>query len=102
MNISGNLSSIQAHQTLMDNSANNVANVNTDRFVPKEGTIAGGAGDSVRAQITEGSDNGSVNSQTDLGRELTDQMILERGVEANVASIRTQDQMYGSLLDITV
>jgi flagellar hook protein FlgE len=102
MNISGNLSSIQAHQTLLDNSANNVANVNTDRFVPRAGTISEGAGNSVQAQVSAGTDNGSVNSQTDLGRELTDQIIFERGVEANVASIRTQDQMYGSLLDITV
>jgi flagellar hook protein FlgE len=102
MNISSNLSSIQAHQTLLGNSAHNVANVNTDRFVPGEGTIGEGAGNTVEARITEGTDNGSAGSQTDLSREVTDQIVFERGIEANVASIRTQDQMYGSLLDITV
>ncbi len=32
MNISNNISSIQAHQTMLNTTANNVANVNTDGF----------------------------------------------------------------------
>lgn len=102
MNISANLSSIQAHQTLMNNSAHNVANVNTDGFIPKNGTLQEGVGGSVRPQLSGGTANGSAASQTDLAKEMTDQVTLERGAEANVAAIRTQDAMIGSLLDITV
>ena len=102
MNISSNVSSIQAHQTLMDNNANNIANVNTDGFVPNNGRVKGGESGSVRAELSAAADNGSMQRQTDLSKELTDQITIERGVEANVAAIRTQDQMYGSLLDIKV
>ncbi len=97
-----NVSSIQAHQTLMNNSANNVANVNTDRFVPADATLGNTANGSVTATVSAGTDNGSTASQTNLSREMTDQMNVERSVEANAEAIRTQDQMYGSLLDIKV
>ena len=39
MNISNNISSIQAHQTMMNTSANNVANVNSDGFKPSDTRI---------------------------------------------------------------
>ena len=102
MEITNNVSSIRAHQTVLDNSANNVANVNTERFVPTESTINGGENGSVRTNLETATDNGSTMSQTDLTNEVTDQIVAERGVEANAEVIRTQDQMYGSLLDITV
>jgi flagellar hook protein FlgE len=102
MTLTNNVSSILAQQTLMDNSANNVANVNTDRFVPDSGVAQGGAGGSVEANLRSGTDSGSTTSQTDLSKEMTDQMAVEKTVDANAAAIRTQDQMYGSLLDITV
>lgn len=100
MNISSNISSIQAHQTLMDNNAHNIANVNTDGFVPKDGTISESSQSSVRANLSEATDNGSELSQTDLSTELTDQIVIEKAVAANVSAIRTQDEMFGSLLDI--
>jgi flagellar hook protein FlgE len=102
MAISSNVSSIQAHQTVMNNNAHNVANVNTDRFVPQETTLTEGAEDSVQANTDKATDNGSTTSQTDLSKELTEQVEVERAVEANVSAIRTQDEMFGSLLDITV
>lgn len=97
-----NVSSIQAHQTVLNNSANNVANVNTDRFVPTESTISSSGSGSVQTNLQSATDNGSTTSQTDLSRELTGQVVVERSVEANAEAIRTQDQMYGSLLDIKV
>ena len=102
MEITNNVSSILAHQTVLDNSANNVANVNTERFVPAESTIGGAGNGAVRTNLETATDNGSTTSQTDLTNEVTDQIVAERGVEANAEAIRTQDQMYGSLLDITV
>lgn len=102
MAISTNVSSIQSYQTLLNSSANNVANVNTDRYVPTDGTTQQTGTNSVSAELRTATDTGAQNSQTDLSEELTDQIVYENSVEANAASIRTQDELYGSLLDITV
>ncbi len=99
MNISSNIASIQAHQTLLNNSAYNVANVNTDGFVPTQTTLSD-TGSGVSASSTKATDNGSSRSQTDLAKELPDQMIAQDGVAVNVTAIRTQDEMLGTLLDI--
>ena len=99
MNIQTNVASIQAHQTLLNNSAHNVANVNTDGFVPTQTTL-NDTGNSVTASFAKTTDNGSARSQTDLAKELPDQMIAQDGVAVNVTAIRTQDEMLGTLLDI--
>jgi flagellar hook protein FlgE len=100
MNISANLNSIQAHQTWMDNNANNVANVNTDGFVPTTTTITNPAQNSVVAQSTTATDTGSSKSQTDLAKELPDQINIEAATSVNVTTIKTQDEMLGTLLDL--
>jgi flagellar hook protein FlgE len=99
MNISNNISSIQAHQTMMNTNANNVANVNTDGFIPSDTRMSDGGG-SVIANTRVADDTGSTKSQTDLAKELPDQIIVEDAVEANVVAIKTQDEILGSLLDI--
>ncbi len=78
--ISSNVNSLQTNQTFMNNNAQNIANSNT----------------------TKPSDSSSEKSQTNLAKELTDQIVIENVNDANVASIKTQEQMFGSLLDITV
>ncbi|MDP3291101.1 MAG: hypothetical protein Q8M43_03635 [Sulfuricurvum sp.] len=98
--ISSNVSSIASHQTWMNNNANNVANVNTDKFVPQDTTISETNNGGTKANTSMSSSNGSEKSQTDLSKELTDQMIIEKATQTNVQAIRTQDEMYGSLLDI--
>ncbi len=85
MNISSNIASLQANQTFMNTNANNIANVNTDGFIP---------------QSTQITDNGSTKSQTNITKEITDQVIISGVNEANVSAIRTQDEMFGTLLDI--
>ena len=99
MNISSNISSIQAHQTMMNTNANNVANVNTDGFVPSDTRMSSDAS-SVTANTRQADDNGSLKSQTDLAKELPDQMIVEDVTAANVAAIKTKDEMLGTLLDM--
>jgi len=102
MNIGANVSSIGAHQTFMNNNAQNVANVNSDGYIPKSTTLNESANGGVAASTTQVTDNGSTTSQTDLAKEMSDQVVISRGVEANVAAIRTQDEMIGSLLDIKI
>jgi len=99
MNISNNISSIQAHQAMLNTTANNVANVNTDGYVPTDTRITDN-GNSVSAYNVKASDNGSVTSQTDLAKEIPDEIIAQDAVGVNVAAIKTQDQMFGTLLDI--
>lgn len=99
MNISNNISSIQAHQNMLNNGAHNIANVNTDGFVPTNTNISGGE-NYVRAENSKVDDNGSKRSQTDLANEITNQIISVDATSVNVTAIKTQDEMLGSLLDI--
>lgn len=99
MNISSNISSIQAHQNMMNTSANNVANVNTDRFIPTNTRVVGDE-NSLRANNAKADDTGSKTSQTDLAKEMTTQIVAQDATAVNVNAIRTQDEMLGSLLDI--
>lgn len=100
MNISNNISSIQTSQTLLNTTANNVANVNTDGFVP-DSTIATNKGsESVTPETRKADDTGSEKSQTDLSKEIPNEMIAQRTTEANVVAIKAQDDVLGSLLDI--
>ena len=98
--ISSNISSIQSNQTYMNNNANNVANVNTDSYVPRNTTISETQNGGTKANTSLASDNGSERSQTNLAKELTDQVMIENVQTANIQSIRTQNEMMGSLLDI--
>ena len=70
MNISNNISSIQSHQNMMNTSASNVANMSNK------------------------------NSNTDLAKEMTNQIVASSGTEVNASAIKTQDDMIGTLLDI--
>ena len=101
MNVSNNISSIQAHQTMLNVNANNVANVNTDGFVPSDTRMSDDT-NSVNANVRLADDNGSDKSQTDLAKELPDQIIAQDATAVNVAAIRTRDEMMGTLLDMKV
>jgi len=85
-----NINSMQAHQAWMNQSANNVANVNTDSFdanrtVIKEGPIP----------VSE-----STTEATDLTKEMTDQIVAADGFEVQASVIKTYDEMMGTLLDM--
>jgi flagellar hook protein FlgE len=45
-------------------------------------------------------DNGSLKSQTNLTKEIPDQMVAQKAMAVNVSAIKTQNEMLGSLLDI--
>jgi len=99
MNISNNVSSIQAHQTMLNVNANNIANVNSDGFVPSDTRMSDDT-NSVSANVRLADNNGSQMSQTDLAKELPDQIIAQDAVAVNVEAIRTRDEMMGTLLDM--
>ena len=99
VNFSANVSSLIAHQNFANTNANNIANVNTDSFVPTRTTLSDTSG-GVQASFQKADNNGSSLSQTDLNREMTDQVIVQRGHQVQGSAIRTQDDMLGALLDI--
>lgn len=101
MNISNNISSIQAHQTMLNTSGNNIANVNSDGFRPSD-TIITDNGHSVSAYNRVTDNNSSLKSQTDLAKEIPDQIIAQDATAVNITAIKTQDEMFGTLLDIKV
>jgi len=100
MNISTNASSLQANQMFMNANANNIANVNTDGFKPTQTTISNPTKDTVKANFTKADNTGSSKSQTNLTKEIPDQIIISGVNEANVNAIKTQNEMMGSLLDL--
>lgn len=77
MNISNNVASIQTQQTIINKSADAIANIN--------------------AAPTDGS---NVQKQTDLAQEIPKQIVAQNAVEVNATVIKTADDMLGSLLDI--
>ncbi len=99
MNVSANISSISAHQTMMNVNANNVANVNSDGFIPSDVRMSSDS-NAVSANARQSDDKGSLKSQTDLAKELPDQIIAQDATAANVVAIKTQDETLGTLLDI--
>jgi len=99
LNFSANVSSLIAHQGFANANAHNIANVNTNEFIPTQTNLKNDAG-SVQANFQKADDNGSTLSQTNLNKEIPDQIIVQNGHAAQATSIKTQDQMIGSLLDI--
>lgn len=88
-----NATAMTAMSNWMNNSANNVANVNTEKYAATQTTITN-QNNSVVAQ------SNPTENTTDLAREFTDQIALETSFEANTKPIQAQDEMLGSLLDM--
>ena len=101
MNISNNVASLQSNQTFLNTNANNIANVNTDGFIPQDTRITNPAGSPI-ASTRMADDNGSLKSQTDLNKEIPNQIVSNDVASLNVTAIQTQDEMMGTLLDLKV
>ena len=87
--INDNISSLNAHQRLLDINANNIANVNTQKFKPDEANIQNG----LKVNEKKG-------DRVELSQEITNQIAIENGFKAQVPAIKTQDEMTKTLLDI--
>lgn len=99
MTISSNISSINAHQDLLDSSSHNIANSNTKGFERTQTTIVEDNLQQPQAQF-EQETNTSPYSNTDLVKEVTDQIISYHMVGANSVAIKTKDETQDTLLDI--
>jgi flagellar basal-body rod protein FlgC len=107
------LSGLTAFAKQLDVSAHNVANVNTDGFKKQETDFieieSGGvlpvvhkddsAGPAVLRDTAHGQTQVEL-SNVDLGEEAVNQVVAQRGFEANLRTLQTADDMLGSILDM--
>ena len=111
--IGSSLSSLKAFGKKMAVSANNVANIESEGFKKSRAVIKEGRNNGVEVEITRDNSPGhpiieTIDGQTvekelsnvDLAEEIPQTIQCQRGYEANLKHIETQDEMLGSLLDI--
>jgi len=91
-----NANSMMAHTNWMASNSNNVANVNSDNYQATDTTLNETVNGSVQATFSKS------NNATDLSKEMTEQIPIERGFEANARVIQTEEQMIGSLIDLSI
>jgi len=107
------LSALNAFDKKMNVIANNVANVETEEFKKSRATLVEGPENSVKVEVTQPEDPGPIvvqvtdgqfeekeMSNVDLAEEIPQSIVAQRGYEANLATIRTQDDMLNAILDI--
>ncbi len=110
----GNSSSaLRAHATKLAVSADNIANFATESFKKSRAVFQEGRNGGVEVDIERVDTPGPIipddgddqyvareMSNVDLGEEIPQTMLAQRGYEANLSVIRTADEMLGSLIDI--
>ena len=107
------LSALNAFDKKMNVIANNVANVETEEFKKSRATLVEGPENSAKVEVTQPEDPGRIvvqvtdgqfeekeMSNVDLAEEIPQSIVAQRGYEANLSTIRTQDEMLNSILDI--
>jgi flagellar basal-body rod protein FlgC len=96
----------------MNVNANNIANVNTNGFKRDRAVLQKGPAGDVRVSLTKDTSPAPEDplapdapgvekelSNVDLAAELTGMIPTEIGYKANLQTIRSRDEMIGSLLD---
>ncbi len=107
------LSGITAFARQLDVSSHNLANVNTDGFKRSDTIFVeaanGGAlpviqkDNSAGPTVLRNTSHGPTQverSNVDIATELVDQIIAHRGFEANLRTVKTTDDLLGTLLDL--
>ncbi len=107
---SSSISGIKAAFKMLDVSAHNTANLNTDGFKGQKVNLTenavGGVNSTVETSTNPGpqylAGDGSVTegSNTNLAEETVNKMLASHYLSANIAALKTSDEMQDSLLDI--
>jgi len=111
--ISSSLSALTAARKKMGVTSNNIANVNTDEFKKSRVTLSEGSNGGVSATVdvvdTPGIPKETIqndrpvqteSSNVDLAEELTELIPTKSLYAANLKTLKTQQDMLGTLLDI--
>lgn len=94
-----NISSMNAHTQYLNTNANNIANVNSDGFIPTETNLAENI-NSVGVNLKQADNKNLPFSQTNLTKEIPEQILIGYGFNANAISFKTYDEMMGSIIDL--
>jgi flagellar basal body rod protein FlgG len=110
--LSASVSGLWVFVRKLENAARNIANSNTEGYKGKKATIVEDEASLPAMDITVDNTPGvpfqdadgvmRETSNVESSKEMTDLLIAKRGYEANLQSIKTQDEMLESLFDITV
>ena len=104
------LSALQSYQVAFNVTANNIANGNTNGYVPMRAdfhaTSPGGvyatiSSDGDSATVVDGSSGSNAPSGTDLTQEAVNLLDYKNGYLANAKVVKTQSDLLGTLLDTT-
>lgn len=104
------LSGIRAAFTMLDVSAHNTANINTDGFKKQKAILSEAPGGGVAASVERVNSSGPSYldpsgkfieaSNVDYADEAVFQLSARRFMSVNIAALKTADEMQKSLLDI--
>lgn len=111
--ISSSISALSAFGKKLGVIANNIANVNTEGFKKSRAILKEGPNGGVQVSINRinspgypimeegtGEMTDRETSNVDLTEEIPQLLLTRRGYQANVKTIKTQDEMLGTLIDI--
>jgi len=111
--VHSSLSAIRAFGVKMGVNANNVANAETEGYKKRRALLKEGPGNDVRveieqvdtpgptiAEVKDGQITEKELSNVDLAEELSQTILNQRGLEANLTILKTQDEMLGSVIDM--
>jgi flagellar basal-body rod protein FlgC len=108
--LSSSISGMKAAFKMLDVSAHNTANLNTDGFKGQRVNLTENAVGGVNATVETSTNpgplylagNGTITegSNTDLATEIVNRMLATHYLSANMATLKTIDEMQNTLLDI--
>lgn len=111
--VCSSLSAIRAYSVKMGVHADNVANANTEEYKKRRAVLEEGPKNDVQvnieqvdtpgptvAEITGDQIEAKELSNVDLAEEISQTILTQSGFEANFVTLRTQDEMLGSVIDI--
>ncbi len=111
--VNSTVSALQAYNTQMQVTSNNVANVNTEGFKKSKATLKEGDNGDVQVDVNRVNTPGhryqelegdkmveKETSNVDLAEEFPQMMVTQHAYEANMKVLQAQDKMMGTTLDI--
>ncbi|MFZ6658246.1 flagellar basal body rod C-terminal domain-containing protein [Undibacterium sp. TJN19] len=100
--LSSGLSGLQAYSRALDSSGHNVANANTNGFVPQQVSFQEQPAGGVIANISKAGSSLSASdaSGTDLNSEVVQSIQYKAGFELSAKIVKTSDELLGTLIDI--
>jgi flagellar hook protein FlgE len=91
------LSAIAAYGTGLNVTANNIANMNSERFKPPRAIMNEDVNGGVKVTISQSQD-----AEVDIAKEMVDMTVEKTAIKANIKTLQTSDEMLKNLIDIKV